>query len=252
MINNLNNLPIQLRFRRFEFKYHLPLFLVDKVISDLLHYMKWDRFVADKQDKSYKVSSLYFDSHGLGCYHEKLSGIKRRKKLRLRTYADELEPLTEVFVEIKRKDDMVILKDRLVIDYQSHFDFLKIGQPDLSVSKISVQEKEVLKEFLWTKNYNCMLPKIMVVYKRQPLISKLDHRFRITFDSQIQTYPAKELSFSNQKTEVFPDWAVMELKYNNTVPDWFHRIVQKYQLNRSPFSKYCQSLQAWHKHYKYV
>jgi len=253
MINNdLNNLPLQLKFRRFEFKYQLPLFLIDRIISDLLDYMEWDPFVIDRADKSYQVSSLYFDSAGLGCYHEKLAGVKKRKKFRLRTYATALEPLTKVFIEIKRKDDMAILKDRLVIDYQSHFSFLTNGQPNFAPHQMSAQEKEVLKEFLWTKNHNCLMPKIMVIYKRQPLISRLDHRFRITFDSHLQAHPANRLSFSDRKTEIFPDQAVMELKYNNIIPSWFHHLIQKYQLDRRPFSKYCRSLAGCYKNHQYV
>jgi len=252
MINDLNNLPPQLKFRRFEFKYQLPLFLIDRIISDLLNYMEWDPFVVDRDDKSYQVSSLYFDSAGLGCYHEKLAGIKKRKKFRLRTYATVLKPSTKVFIEIKRKDDMAILKDRLAIDYQSHFSFLTNGYPDLSINQMSAQEKGVLKEFLWTKSYNCLTPKIMVIYKRQPLIGRLDHRFRITFDSHLQAYPANQLSFSDRKTEIFPNQMVMELKYNNIIPSWFHRLIQKYRLDRMPFSKYCHSLAGCYKNHRYA
>jgi len=240
--NNSNKLP-QLQFRRFEFKYRLPIFLVKHIMSDLFDYMEWDPFVKDNPDKSYCVSSLYLDSAGLGCYHEKLAGIKKRKKLRFRFYADVFEPDTKIFVEIKRKNDMTVLKDRLVIDYQNCVNFLS-GKESISDSKMSVQEKDVLREFLWTKKHNCLTPKIMVVYKRQPLIGRLDCRFRITFDSCLQAYPADRLCFSERRKDILSKDVIMELKYNNTIPGWFHCIVQKYQLNREPFSKYCKSLEG--------
>lgn len=233
----------QLKFRRFEFKYRLPFFLVNKIMADLLNYMDWDPFVKNRPDKSYQVSSLYLDSAGLGCYYEKLAGIKKRKKLRLRFYADVFEPNTKIFVEIKRKNDMTILKDRLVIDYQSCPDFLS-GRKNFSDSPILAQEKDVLQEFLWTKKYNCLTPKIMVVYKRRPLIGRLNRRFRITFDSHLQAYLADGLYFSEHKKNILSKDVIMELKYNDTIPGWFHYIIQKYQLNRVPFSKYCKSIEG--------
>jgi len=253
MINNdLINLPLQLRFRRFEFKYQVPKIMADKILEDLLNYMEWDPYAVEQPDKSYQVSSLYLDSTGFSCYYEKLAGVKRRKKLRLRTYATVFEPTTKIFLEIKGKDDMVILKDRMVIDYQTVSDWLANGQSNLLTNQLSVQDEEFLKNFLWLKNYNCLLPKIMVVYKRQPLISRLDHKFRITFDSQIRAYPANQLYFSEQKTEILSDSLIMELKYNNTIPNWFHWIIQKYQLDRRPYSKYCQSIAGCHKNQQYV
>lgn len=241
--------PPRLQFRRFEFKYHLPIFTVDKIIDDLLEYMDWDPFVSNRIDKSYQVNSLYFDSFSFGCYNEKLAGVKERKKLRLRTYATALEPTTKVFLEIKRKDDMVVFKDRLIIDYQDCHNL-----SDLKRYQFSKQEKKVLEEFLWTKSYNCMTPKLMVVYKRKALVGRFDKRFRITFDSQIQAYPANQLSFSGNQpaAEIFPKRVIMELKYNNGIPYWFHWMIQKYQLSREPFSKYCQSLETYQQNYKHV
>jgi len=250
--NNLTNLLPQLRFRRFEFKYSLSKIMASKILGDLLNYMEWDPYALNQPDKSYQVSSLYFDSAGFGCYHEKLAGIKKRKKLRLRTYATVFEPTTKIFLEIKGKDDMAILKDRMVIDYQTVSDWLANGQSNFLTNQLSVQGEKFFKEFLWLKNYNCLLPKIMVIYKRQPLISRLDHKFRITFDSQIQAHPANRFYFSEQKTEILSDDLIMELKYNNTIPNWFHWIIQKYQLNRRPYSKYCQSIAGCYKNQQYV
>ncbi len=253
MINKFFNHqpPIKLKFRRFEFKYCLPDFLADKIITDLLNYMDWDPYAFSQDSNSYQVSSLYFDTANFGCYYEKMAGVKDRKKLRLRTYATEFNSKTPVFLEIKRKSDMVIFKDRLVSNYENCSEFITTGQFNLTKKEASLQDRELLKEFLWLKNYNCLMPKIMVIYKRKPLIGRLDPRFRVTFDSQIKVYPANQLFFSEQAVEVFPK-VVMELKYNNNIPAWFHQIVQKYQLNREPFSKYCESLETCQKHYQYV
>ena len=195
---------------------------------------------------------MYFDSEGLGCYHEKVAGVKNRKKLRLRTYTTSLNSDVKVFVEIKRKKDMAILKDRFIINYQDYLNILSDKSLTLSNNQLSAQEKDVWKEFLWIKKYNCMTPKIMVVYNRKPLVGRINDRFRITFDSDIQAYPSDRLNFLNHKTDVLSNDVIMELKYNNTIPRWFHFIIQKHQLNRLAFSKYCKSLEACHKDHKYV
>lgn len=246
------NLPIKLRFRRFEFKYRLPVFLADKILNELLNYMEWDPYAIDQPDHFYQVNSLYFDTAGFGCYYEKIAGNKDRRKLRLRTYTDELKPETPIFLEIKRKSDMVIFKDRIILKYQDCADSIVNGQFNSLNNYHSLQDEELLKEFLWLKNYNCLLPKLMVTYKRKPLIGRIDPRFRITFDSQIKTCPTDRLFFSDKAVEVFPQGVVMELKYNNSIPHWFHWIIQKYQLNREQFSKYCQSLETSFKHYRHV
>ena len=251
-IKEFNNLLPQLKFRRFEFKYRIPHFLVDKITADLLHYMEWDPFVINKPEKHYQVSSLYFDSEGLGCYHEKMAGVKDRKKLRLRTYSNVLSSDMKVFVEIKRKRDMAILKDRLIINYQDYLDVIHKESSAFLNNRLLTQEQDVWKEFLWTKRYNCMTPRIMVIYNRKPLVGRINNRFRITFDSNIQAFPSDQLNFTNRRRNVLSDDVIMELKYNNTIPDWFHFIIQKYQLNRVAFSKYCKSLEVCHKYYKYV
>lgn len=251
-INKLNNSLPQLKFRRFEFKYRIPRFLVDKITTDLLNYMEWDSFVINKPEKFYQVSSLYFDSEGFGCYREKMAGVKDRKKLRLRIYSTILNPDMKIFVEIKRKRDMAILKDRLIINYQDYLNILSKKPSVFLNNQLSTQEQDVWKEFLWIKRYNCMTPKVMVVYKRKPLMGRVNNKFRITFDSDIQACPANQLDFFSRRRNVLFDDVIMELKYNNTIPDWFHFIIQKYQLNRVAFSKYCKSLEVCHKYYKYV
>ncbi len=250
MLNNNKNL--EFKFRRFEFKYRLPLYLVNNIITDLMDHMKWDSFVVDKPGHSYQVNSLYFDSSGLSCYHEKIAGVKKRKKLRLRSYGQDLNPENKFFLEIKRKEDMTIVKDRLIIDYQDHFNFIKNNSPVYLNRALSPEEKKVLEEFLWTEKYNCLTPKIMVIYKRRPLVSHVDKRFRITFDSDIKAYPADHFYLKKNGVDILSDQVVMELKYNNNIPGWFHDLIKKYQLIREPFSKYCLSLEGCYRNYKYV
>jgi len=241
---NIDTKKINLHFQRFEFKYLLPKATADILIPKLLKHMDWDPYVKNIPEKEYQVSSLYYDSHGLGCYYEKLAGVRDRKKLRLRVYDWPVKSDTKVYVEIKRKHDAIVLKDRAVVPAKDCYDAVIRGNYNLLKKERQADELNFINEFLWTKDYNSMTPKIMVIYKRRPLISKMDKKFRVTFDFDLHTYPADWLEPKEDAIPVCPDYVVMEVKYNNLLPFWFYDIIKDYQLDRIAFSKYCMSIEA--------
>lgn len=234
-----------LHFQRFEFKYPMHKPTADKIIPALLKHMDWDTFIKDKEDKFYVVNSLYFDNNGYGSYFEKESGEKFRKKFRLRIYEDEVGDDTDIFIEIKRKNNALVTKDRVVLPAAEAREILINNHLGRYAKKMDDEDMAVLREFFWTKNYNCMIPKIMVRYKRKPLVAKQDKNVRVTFDYGIE---AKRASWFNLKRngwkEVLPGSLILEIKYNNVLPGWLHEIIQKYELERVAFSKYCNSLRA--------
>lgn len=205
---------------------------------------------------AYEVHTLYFDSAGFGCYDEKKAGLKFRKKIRLRFYEPELKKDTPVYLEIKRKDNNIILKDRLVLSCGSCQKLLS-GENVKEIKETLRQaqgkkEKEVLEEFLGLMHYNCLRPKVMVSYSRMGLIDKTDKSFRITFDSEIKAGEANGLFSVSPMKEIIPGWQIMEVKFKNTVPAWYQLIVQKYDLDQKPFSKYCSSVNACQKDFYFL
>ena len=217
----------------------------EKIIPALLKYMDWDPFVREKKDKFYMVNSLYFDNANYGCYFEKESGEKFRKKFRLRTYDNTVNDDTNVFVEIKRKNNALVIKDRVVLTAEDARAILVNNRIGKYAKRIDDDDMAVLREFFWTKNYNCMVPKIMIRYKRKPLIAKRDKDVRVTFDYDIESklsswFDARKYSWKR----VLPNNLILEIKYNNILPFWLHEIIQKYQLERVAFSKYCNSLRV--------
>jgi hypothetical protein len=237
-----NNQKIKFHFQRFEFKYQLPLDLVEGMVPELLKYMDWDHYAKNLPDNSYRVASLYYDSVGLGCYYDKINGQKTRKKLRIRFYDQILKPDTKVFLEIKRKYDTVVIKDRLIL---THRDCKELLQENKKVNLPNDNSlKDTLDEFLWLRSYNGMVPQIMVLYERKPLVSKIDPNFRVTIDYNIRAYLADWLSDKNDGKLVNPGLAVLEVKFNNVLPFWFLRIIQRYNLQTQPFSKFSNSMEV--------
>ena len=236
-------MKFKLHFQRFEMKYQIPMHLIDGLMPELLKYMEFDQYTKSWPDHAYEVHSLYYDSAGLDCYYQKLAGVKIRKKLRIRFYNLDLNQETTVFLEIKKKFDTIVIKDRFALTYQDCYQLLnynKIPEHFLADN----DKKESLNEFLWLKSYNSMRPQNIVSYKRKALISKIDPDFRVTFDYDIKTYPAEWLTNRKNPLAVNPGGAILEVKFNNVMPAWFHQIIQRYNLEQRPFSKYCSALEV--------
>ncbi|MFA6254825.1 MAG: polyphosphate polymerase domain-containing protein [Patescibacteria group bacterium] len=232
----------KLHFQRFEFKYQASLDLVEGIIPELLKYMEWDPYAKNLPGNNYVVSSLYYDSVGLGCYYQKVDGDRTRKKLRVRFYDSDLKPEIPVFLEIKRKYDNVVIKDRLKLTNEQAYDLLN-NNKKLNLN-FSQHDQETLNEFLWFKIFNGMMPQNMVMYNRKPLVSKVDPNFRVTLDYNLRTYLAGWISNKKEGKLVNPGVVIIEVKFNNVLPFWFHSIIQRYNLDKRPFSKYCNSLEV--------
>lgn len=233
---------VKLHFQRFEFKYQVPFDVVEGIIPELRKYMDFDPYAEKFSDNSYDVASVYYDSTGFGCYYDKVAGLRTRKKLRVRFYEPTLRPETQVFLEIKKKYDTVVIKDRLTMTFDQCQRLLEKGEWDgLSVS---ADERETLNEFISLKLRNGMMPQNLVVYRRKPFISKIDPGFRVTIDYNVRTTPVSMITASDSLKSVTPHIAILEVKFNNVLPFWFHQIIQRYNLNQRPFSKYCQSLEV--------
>lgn len=236
-------MKFKLHFQRFEMKYQIPLPLIDGLIPEFLKYMDFDQHAEGEPDHAYRVHSLYYDSAGLDCYYQKLAGVKVRKKLRIRFYDADLKPETIVFLEIKRKYDMVVIKDRFALTYKDCDNLLRFNKMPQHFL-VDNDKKEALNEFLWLKTYNGMVPQIMVSYQRKALMSKVDSDFRVTLDFGIKTHPADWVTDQKRYLPVFPGTAILEVKFNNVMPAWFHQIIQRYNLTQQPFSKYAYSLET--------
>ena len=173
----------KLHFQCFEFKYYLPKNKADKLIPALLNHMNWDPYIAASDKDYYQVNSLYFDSPAYGCFWDKEARVRDRKKLRYRFYND-LMAASQVFLEIKRKRDALVIKDRINLtisgcnnELDKNLYHLKKENPD----------NKFLAELIWFKRRNSMKPKLFVCYKRKALVDKIDPKLRITFDYDIQS-----------------------------------------------------------------
>ena len=203
--------------------------------------MAQDPFAKASGRGYYRVSSLYFDTPDYGCFWDKEAGVAERKKLRLRYYGESFDAKANVFAEIKRKKDALILKDRIslppsVCNFRDLDGYLAGlgGETD---------NKDFLRELRWFRLRNNLRPKVFVAYNRRAFFAKRDRRIRVTIDEDIIAQRQVRLEAAlRMPKRVYSQGAVFEVKYENVLPYWFHRILQRFELQRLAFSKYGNSV----------
>lgn len=229
---------------RFEFKYAFSHKQYNALKNELLNYSNYDPYCLRGKDKSYRVYSLYYDSPDLNSFWEKIDGIRNRKKFRLRVYDIDSFNKPDLYLEIKRKKDLVILKDRAKLDY-SMYEPLRHGLTGALLDNLIIppDQKKVVDEFIYNMIRFNLRPAVVVEYKREAFIGCHHNNVRITFDSDIRSYRSDDLFSRYRRMDtVLSNEVILELKFNGTLPSWFHRLIQKYDLSRQAHSKYCSSL----------
>jgi len=229
----------QLNFRRFEFKYLLSQDIRHALENDLRNFVEFDPFVKHANKHRYFVRSLYFDDPHFTAYYDKVDGVKKRSKFRLRTYTNTPGAQTGQFLEIKGRYNQLVFKQRTQL-------------PTLSTDKISqqlIQMKnlsEVTKEFFFEYYRKSLAPVALIDYWRRPYICKYNPDFRLTFDTQLRATQTNTLSpkVSDRSWRVLPGYSILEIKFKEKVPAWFHCLIQSYQLQQKSISKICHGLET--------
>ena len=208
--------------------------------------MSLDPYV--RNNYGYEVRSLYFDSNFRHSLLEKRDGIGIRRKLRIRYYPDYSREKQEfAFIEIKKKINENVAKSRVLVPLEKALYILDNHHPDAKsfYENASEQDKNTLKEiwFLY-KKYN-LKPVCIVSYKRQPFLSKLEKTFRLTFDTNVMVRNFNlDLHFGGGSKLIIPrNLCIMEVKFNNILPNWAIKIIQKNDCIQYKISKYAAGLE---------
>lgn len=235
----------KLHFARFEFKYLLPEHLRRELESEIKYFMEFDPYVASIQDHYYVVRSLYFDDPYYSCYYDKVDGIHTRHKFRVRTYTNDVNKQSPQFLEVKGRYNNLVLKHRVMLNDEHH---IVREKGDRLISKIlkSLPDSEVGQQFEYELYRKRLRPVALVDYYRRPYISRFDPEFRLTFDSNLQGTLTKGMFPSSTETrrKMLTGYTVMEIKFRQHIPSWFHRLIQSYELRRVSVSKICEAMEV--------
>ncbi len=185
-------------------------------------------------DGRYLISSLYFDTTDNRALKEKLNGVSRREKFRLRYYNGDT---SLILLEKKLKVDGLCAKlqteltreDALSLAHGEYRVFDGSGPPLL---------RELHRKMaLWG-----LVPRVIVQYTREPFIYAPGN-VRVTIDYHIRTCAAcGEFLEPGCPTIPIPnDTAVLEVKWDSFLPSIIRDIVQTPGTRTGSFSKYAAS-----------
>ena len=223
--------PLETTFKRIETKYIVSKDKLDKLIQDLKEYLVEDDYPIST------ISNIYFDTEDFAVLQDDDFGNKRKEKVRMRTYLSQPKADSQVFWEIKTKDqEGVGRKFRLLSTPISILNFMTKGHLDASITDTVVIEK--VKKL--QHDYKLAIkPRMYIYYDRYSLKEK-KYKIRITIDQNLVYRDENVNLFSgNQGAPLLNDHTViMEIKAPGNKPQWLQDILDKYGLMEHKFSKY--------------
>lgn len=180
----------------------------------------------------YTIRSVYFDDYRNICYLENEEGASPREKFRIRMYNADKKT---IHLELKRKEGGKTHKDScpLTVDQCQAF---------LAGKGISCADSDppVLQKFIFKYRMELYRPKVIVEYDREPYVYKTGN-VRVTFDTDIRSSNRVEAFFEKDlfARPVMPIGChLMEVKYDELLPDIIYRSLQADSLSQETFSKY--------------
>ncbi|MCI5829936.1 MAG: polyphosphate polymerase domain-containing protein [Treponema sp.] len=214
---------------RHEFKYISPESILTLIQSRVKVILQADSHAVNG---IYAIRSLYFDDMYSSCYKENEDGTDPREKFRIRIYNCSLDRIS---LELKQKESSKTHKISCPLSKEVLFTIMEGKIP-----AIKDESPYLLKKLIARMHFSMMRPVCIVAYERTPFIYKTGN-VRITFDRNIR-------SSSNVEDFYNPDCAfrpvldsgtnMMEVKYDELLPDHIANVMETSLLKQSSFSKY--------------
>lgn len=215
---------------RHEFKYICSEAQLACLRGRLGGLMKVDKH-ADADGK-YNIRSVYFDDYQNSGYYENENGTDPREKFRIRIY----NASTEVIVlECKRKAHGMTQKQSCKITKET-LDGLLSGE----LTTLEMNDIPVWNKFATAYNTRQLRPKVIVDYERTVYVCPIGN-VRVTFDRNISSSTDfKHFGEKNiAKRPIMPcGHHILEVKYDELLPDYIYKSLEIEALQRTTFSKY--------------
>ena len=232
----------KLQSSRFEFKYLVSEATAKQVRQFAVSYIEPDAYTVGKEGMGYAVHSLYLDSPDLLTCHATVVGQKNRFKVRIRFYDDN--PTSPVFLEIKRRVNTVILKQRAAVQRSSIERLLagiQLEPSDLIADNL--KNRQALFNFCSLCAKIDARPAAYVSYMREGYEPPNNNVVRVTFDRQLRgcgylgTFGLPPLE---RWCQPHIDGVILELKFTDRFPHWMHALAQHFDLERRSVPKYVE------------
>lgn len=194
----------------------------------LLSVMQQDSYAADGK---YEIRSLYFDNAKDKALREKLDGVNVREKFRIRYYNGDSSFIN---LEKKSKINGLCQKESARLTKEQTQAII-----DGNVGWMKDSSESLIRELYIKMITQGLRPKTIVDYTREPFIFAPGN-VRVTLDYNIRT-GMLGTDFFNMSCTTIPageDEIILEVKWDEFLPDIIRDIVQLKNGRAGAFSKY--------------
>lgn len=180
----------------------------------------------------YEIRSLYFDDYYDRCMGENEAGVDDRKKYRIRTYCNDLKT---IHLEIKEKHNEMTKKVFCDLTKKECAQIMNGSLPLTIGSRMPLNQLQIQMRCAQMK------PSVIISYERTAFVCPVGN-VRITFDRNIMASCCCNEFFNQRISEMVPVLPrgvhVLEVKYDEFLPDYIARQLEIGTLQHTTFSKY--------------
>lgn len=195
----------------------------------LKHFMEVDPHA--NKDGKYLIRSVYFDNFDNKVLMQKKEGFFERDKFRVRLYDYKMDFLN---LEKKSKRNNLTYKRKCLIT-PVEYEKIRLGD----IGWMEHDERKLIQDLYHQMMLFQLKPVTVVDYEREVFIYRYGN-VRVTFDVNIKT------SFRNNDVlnpdlamvETNPDVVILEVKYDEFLPDVIKQLLQVGDRRRGTYSKY--------------
>ncbi len=180
----------------------------------------------------YRIRSLYFDTPEDKALFEKIDGVDRREKFRIRYYDDDL---SFIRLEKKSKRNGLGTKDMAKLSKEQAQDIV-----DGKLGWMLSDDQKLIKELYTRMKNEGLRPKTIVDYIREPFIYRPGN-VRVTLDYDIRT-GLFSTDFLNRSVPMIPvkdSPIILEVKWDAFLPEIIRQAVQEGVFSGA-YSKYAE------------
>lgn len=214
---------------RHELKYDIDYSAYLALRSRIRAVMKPDEHTGE--NGKYLIRSIYFDNYTDKALREKIDGAAKREKFRIRWYNDDLS-----FVTLEKKMKVNNLTRKIDARW-SETELRKFIAGDYSF--MMSHPAELTRELYVKMQTQQLKPRVVVSYTREPYIFTAGN-VRVTFDNEIRSslFSSDFLSAPDIEVTEEPGHTILEVKYDDFLPEIISCLIQSDDCRQTAFSKY--------------
>lgn len=180
----------------------------------------------------YTISSLYFDDVQDADYHETVAGNPIRRKHRIRIYNNsfssiKLEVKTKKYQRISKVSSEITLEDMRGLMRGDRIDWGTYADDARSLFNLGIAARH-------------LTPRVIITYERSAYLYEPGNT-RITFDRNVRaSADVERFGDSDIVYDPLEEDYVLEVKYDEFIPDFLLQILESNVMQQISYSKYAR------------